>query len=92
MLFKQTMPPIEAPAVVTPPSISNPSEQGEKSEACNQSVTLNQALSVSDASISREVIDHMARLDFKINAAGGTLISFQYEYNDYLDEIGCLDP
>lgn len=34
----------------------------------------------------------MGRLDFKINATGGTLISFQYEYNDYLDEIGCIDP
>lgn len=34
----------------------------------------------------------MARLDFKIDPQGGTLISFHYEYNDYLDEIGCVDP
>lgn len=72
-------------------SESNLTEQGEKSEACNQSMTLNQAPSISDASVSREVIDHMARLDFKIKPEGGTLISFQYEYADYLDEIGCID-
>lgn len=34
----------------------------------------------------------MARLDFKIKPQGGTLISFQYEYHDYLDEIDCIDP
>ncbi len=73
-------------------SESNITEQGEKSEACNQSITLNQALSLSDASVSRDVIDHIARLDFKIDAQGGTLVSFQQEYQDYLDEIGCVDP
>ena len=38
------------------------------------------------------MIDHMARLDFEINPKGGTLVSFHFEYNDYLDEIGCIDP
>ena len=42
--------------------------------------------------MQQEVIDHMARLDFKIKPQGGTLISFQYEYVDYLDEINCIDP
>jgi len=41
---------------------------------------------------SREVIDHMARLDFSIKPEGGTLVPFHYEYNDYLDEIGKIDP
>ena len=47
---------------------------------------------MSDASVSRDVIDHIARLDFKIDAQGGTLVSFQQEYQDYLDEIGRVDP
>lgn len=34
----------------------------------------------------------MARLDFEIKPQGGTLVSFHFEYNDYLDEIGCIDP
>jgi hypothetical protein len=34
----------------------------------------------------------MARLDYRIKSDGGTLISFHYDYNDYLDEIGCVDP
>lgn len=82
MLFNQ-----HAPSA----SESNPTEQGEKSEACNQSMTL-KSHSSSDVGASCEVIDHMPRLDFKINPQGGTLISYQYEYVDYLDEISCIDP
>ena len=60
----------------------------------NQSVTINKggANSESEVNTSVDVIDHMARLDFKVKPEGGTLISFDYEYNDYLDECGCVDP
>ena len=51
----------------------------------------NQAQSQSSQS-TREVIDHMARLDFNVKPEGGTLVSFHFEYHDYLDEIGCMDP
>jgi len=34
----------------------------------------------------------MARLDFNIKPEGGTLVSFHFEYHDYLDDIGCMDP
>jgi hypothetical protein len=34
----------------------------------------------------------MARLDFEIKPEGGNLVSFHFEYNDYLDEIGRIDP
>jgi hypothetical protein len=34
----------------------------------------------------------MARLDFEIKPEGGTLVSFDFEYNDYLQDIGCVDP
>lgn len=34
----------------------------------------------------------MARLDFNVKPEGGTFVSFHFEYNDYLDEIGCIDP
>jgi hypothetical protein len=51
------------------------------------------AQSVSDMAYnSREVIDHMARLDFEIKPEGGNLVSFHFEYNDYLEEIGKIDP
>lgn len=33
----------------------------------------------------------MARLDFNLNPEGGSLISFHFEYQDYLDDIGCID-
>ena len=33
----------------------------------------------------------MARLDFDLNPLGGTLISFHFEYQEYLEEIGCID-
>jgi hypothetical protein len=38
-------------------------------------------------STTRKVLDHMARLDFNIEAKAGstTLISFHHSYNDYLD-------
>ena len=59
----------------------------------NQSVTIKGgATSESEVNTSVDVIDHMARLDFKVKPDGGTLISFHYEYNDYLDECGCVDP
>lgn len=59
----------------------------------NQSVTIKGGVtSESEANTSVDVIDHMARLDFRIKPEGGTLISFHYEYNDYLDELGCVDP
>lgn len=34
----------------------------------------------------------MARLDFEINKTGGTLVSFHFEYNDYLACEGLMDP
>lgn len=58
-------------------------------------MTLNQANpshSIDPTEPNTNVIDHMARLDFDIKPEGGTLVSFHYEYNDYLDEIGCVDP
>ena len=61
-------------------------------ELCNQSISYAKELSASDNCLSLDILDHMARLDFKIDPQGGTLISFHYEYNDYLDEIGCVDP
>jgi hypothetical protein len=39
-----------------------------------------------------KVIDHMARLDFDVGPEGSTtLVSYHYEYHDYLQEIGCVD-
>ena len=41
----------------------------------------------------RKVLDHMARLDFNIDAEKGTkLISFYHSYQDYLDHTGYADP
>lgn len=34
----------------------------------------------------------MARLDFSIKPEGGTLVSYHFEYHDYLDEVNCIDP
>lgn len=34
----------------------------------------------------------MARLDFKINEKGATLISYHHSYLDYLDDNQLLDP
>jgi len=45
-----------------------------------------------DSACGKEVLDHMARLDFNIDAErGGTLISFHLEYQDYLDENHLID-
>ena len=39
------------------------------------------------------MIQHMARLDLRLDTVkGGTLISFQGLYLDYLDENGLIDP
>ncbi len=83
----------EVPQVMPSPSAySVPTDQVGQSELCNQSISYAKELSASDNCLSLDIIDHMARLDFKIDPQGGTLISFHYEYNDYLDEIGCVDP
>ena len=83
----------EVPQVMPSPSAySVPTDQVGQSELCNQSISYAKELSASDNGLSLDIIDHMARLDFKIDPQGGTLISFHYEYNDYLDEIGCVDP
>jgi len=55
--------------------------------------TVSQAnLAPSDSQSTKEILDHMARLDFNVKPEGGTFVSFHFEYNDYLDEIGCIDP
>ena len=83
----------EVPQVMPSPSAySIPTDQVGQSELCNQSISYAKELSASENCLSLDIIDHMARLDFKIDPQGGTLISFHYEYNDYLDEIGCVDP
>lgn len=41
---------------------------------------------------TKSVIDHIARLDFKISHEGGTLISFHHSYLDYLDDVNMIDP
>ena len=83
----------EVPQVMPSPSAySVPTDLVGQSELCNQSISYAKELSASDNCLSLDIIDHMARLDFKIDPQGGTLISFHYEYNDYLDEIGCVDP
>ena len=83
----------EVPQVMPSPSAySIPTDQVGQSELCNQSISYAKELSASENCLTLDIIDHMARLDFKIDPQGGTLISFHYEYNDYLDEIGCVDP
>lgn len=49
---------------------------------------------VSQSSVtSREVLDHMVRLDYSVDAAkGGTLISFHMDYQDYLASGDYIDP
>jgi hypothetical protein len=45
-----------------------------------------------DSACGKEVLDHMARLDFNVDTEkGGTLISFHIEYQDYLDENYLID-
>jgi hypothetical protein len=48
----------------------------------------------SAASIEKkEVLNHMARLDYNIDTKqGGTLISFYQDYLDYLEEEDLVDP
>ena len=45
-----------------------------------------------DDTATRSVIDHMARLDFKVKKEGATLISFHHSYLDYLDDNQLMDP
>ena len=50
---------------------------------------ISQTMSVDE----REILDRMARLDFDLNTKeGGNLVSFQNDYQDYLDDENMLDP
>ena len=41
----------------------------------------------------KNIINHMARLDFQINyKEGGTLISMHHSYLDYLEDNNLIEP
>ena len=66
--------------------MSNPIDPSDPVQSSNA----NQV--ISDSQSTKELLNHMARLDFQVKPEGGTFISFHYEYHDYLEEINCVDP
>jgi hypothetical protein len=83
------------PSFMPPPAVAAlsgaVSNLNEESKEC-LAATAGKCVPSQDSANGREVLDHMARLDFTIDTEkGGTLISFHMEYQDYLDENYFMD-